>query len=105
VHPDLVRVVERAIQIRTSGFRKACARLSGVADPFNGHIDAFRISHIQRSSTHQADDHTRAGNRRRLAGCRLLGSPRRGFGLVPSGFGAGRSRIGSNDVAIVRQFR
>jgi hypothetical protein len=23
--------------------------MSGVADPFNGHIDAFRISHIQRS--------------------------------------------------------
>ena len=30
VHPDLVRVVERAIQRRltTSGFRKACPRLS-----------------------------------------------------------------------------
>jgi hypothetical protein len=24
-------------------------RVSGVADPFNGHIDAFRIAHIQRS--------------------------------------------------------
>jgi hypothetical protein len=23
--------------------------VSGIADPFNGHIDAFRISHIQRS--------------------------------------------------------
>ena len=23
--------------------------MSGIADPFNGHIDAFRISHIQRS--------------------------------------------------------
>jgi hypothetical protein len=23
--------------------------VSGIADPFNGHIDAFRIAHIQRS--------------------------------------------------------
>ena len=23
--------------------------MSGIADPFNGHIDAFRISHVQRS--------------------------------------------------------
>jgi hypothetical protein len=23
--------------------------VSGIADPFNGHIDAFRISHVQRS--------------------------------------------------------
>jgi hypothetical protein len=23
--------------------------VSGIADPFNGHVDAFRISHIQRS--------------------------------------------------------
>jgi hypothetical protein len=23
--------------------------VSGIADPFNGHIDEFRISHIQRS--------------------------------------------------------
>jgi hypothetical protein len=34
---------------RTSGFRKACARVSGIADPFNGHIDAFRIAYVQRS--------------------------------------------------------
>jgi MSHA biogenesis protein MshQ len=44
-------VVERAIQITTRDFRsrRACARVSGVADPFNGHIDEFRISHVQRS--------------------------------------------------------
>ena len=23
--------------------------MSGIADPFNGHIDAFRIAHVQRS--------------------------------------------------------
>jgi hypothetical protein len=23
--------------------------MSGIADPFNGHIDAFRIPHVQRS--------------------------------------------------------
>jgi hypothetical protein len=23
--------------------------VSGIADPFNGHVDAFRISHVQRS--------------------------------------------------------
>jgi len=23
--------------------------VSGIADPFNGHIDAFRIAHVQRS--------------------------------------------------------
>jgi hypothetical protein len=27
----------------------ACARVTGIADPFNGHIDEFRISHVQRS--------------------------------------------------------
>ena len=44
-------VVERAIRITTQDFRsrKACARVSGVADPFNGHIDEFRISHVLRS--------------------------------------------------------
>jgi hypothetical protein len=43
-------VVERAIRITTQDFRsrKACARVSGVADPFNGHIDEFRIAHVQR---------------------------------------------------------
>jgi hypothetical protein len=24
--------------------------VSGIADPFNGHIDAFRIAHVQRSN-------------------------------------------------------
>jgi hypothetical protein len=27
------------------------AMLSGVADPFNGHIDTFRIAHVQRSDS------------------------------------------------------
>jgi hypothetical protein len=36
--PRLVQVVERAIQITTPAFQvQACARVSGVADPFNGH--------------------------------------------------------------------
>jgi len=50
-HPDLVRVVERTLRITTRDFRfrKVCARVSGVADPFNDHIDEFRIAHIQRS--------------------------------------------------------
>ena len=26
-----------------------CGSNSGIADPFNGHIDAFRIAHVQRS--------------------------------------------------------
>jgi hypothetical protein len=26
-----------------------CPRARGLADPFNGHIDEFRISHVQRS--------------------------------------------------------
>ena len=44
-------MVECAIRITTQDFRsrKVCARVSAVADPFNGHIDAFRIAHVQRS--------------------------------------------------------
>jgi hypothetical protein len=29
---------------------KAGARVSGIADPFDGHIDEFRIAHVQRSA-------------------------------------------------------
>jgi hypothetical protein len=29
--------------------------VSGIADPFNGHIDAFRISHVQRSDGWSGD--------------------------------------------------
>jgi hypothetical protein len=25
--------------------------VSGIADPFNGHIDAFRVTHVQRSDS------------------------------------------------------
>jgi hypothetical protein len=40
-----------AIQITTQDFRvrEACARVLGVADPFNGCIDEFRFCHVQRS--------------------------------------------------------
>jgi hypothetical protein len=31
------------------GSRKVRACMNGIADSFNGHIDAFRISHVQRS--------------------------------------------------------
>jgi hypothetical protein len=36
----------------TRGSPACCLRrqhVSGIADPFNGHIDEFRISHVQRS--------------------------------------------------------
>jgi hypothetical protein len=48
--PPLVRVVGRAIEFTTqdSGARKAGARVSYVVDPFNGHIDEFRIARVQR---------------------------------------------------------
>ena len=36
---------------RTSGSRPACAPVSGIADPFNGHIDECRIPHVQRSDS------------------------------------------------------
>jgi hypothetical protein len=40
-------VVERATQV----FRvqETCASVSGIADPFNGHIDECRGVHVQRS--------------------------------------------------------
>ena len=43
-------MVERAIQITTQDLRfRKRARVSGVADPFNGRIDESRIAHVQRS--------------------------------------------------------
>jgi hypothetical protein len=42
--------------------------VSGIADPFNGHIDAFCISHVQRSGgwiETTWNDVTRTANRRR----------------------------------------
>ena len=45
--PRLVQVVERAIQITAQAFQvQACARVSGVADPFNGHIEESCIAHV-----------------------------------------------------------
>jgi phosphoenolpyruvate carboxylase len=39
-----------AIQITIQDLRiQACARVTGPADPFNCHIDEFRIVHVQRS--------------------------------------------------------
>jgi hypothetical protein len=35
--------------LRTRRVHGIGRHVSGIADPFNGHIDAFRISHIQRS--------------------------------------------------------
>jgi hypothetical protein len=59
-------VVERAIRSRprTSGSTKAGARANGIADPFNGHIDEFRIS--QARPQRERPKSTKAPSRHRL---------------------------------------
>jgi hypothetical protein len=46
---EMYRALHQGIRPGLAGPGKACACVSGVADPLNGRIDEFRISHVPRS--------------------------------------------------------